>query len=114
MIDTIYSDPNFLQHHGVKGMKWGVRRYQRSEQGEPYVQTTKRGGGGSFRSKKKPSFNRKTLSPSLPSSLRSKSINVVARVLNDSASTPISTISKETMSLSPSLKPLLNNTEVLK
>jgi hypothetical protein len=28
MIDTIYSDPNFLQHYGVKGMKWGVRRYQ--------------------------------------------------------------------------------------
>jgi hypothetical protein len=26
MIDTIYSDPNFLQHYGVKGMKWGVRK----------------------------------------------------------------------------------------
>lgn len=26
MIDTIYSDPNFLKHHGVKGMRWGVRK----------------------------------------------------------------------------------------
>lgn len=25
MIDTIYSDPNFLKHYGVKGMRWGVR-----------------------------------------------------------------------------------------
>lgn len=26
MIDTIYTDPNFLQHYGVKGMKWGIRK----------------------------------------------------------------------------------------
>lgn len=25
MIDTIYSDPNVLCHHGIKGMKWGIR-----------------------------------------------------------------------------------------
>lgn len=31
MIETIYSDPNYLQHHGTKGMKWGVRRYQNTD-----------------------------------------------------------------------------------
>ena len=28
MIETIYSDSDFLEHHGVKGMKWGVRKQQ--------------------------------------------------------------------------------------
>ena len=40
MIDTIYSDPNFLQHHGVKGMKWGQHIFSsKGKKGSPAEQT---------------------------------------------------------------------------
>ena len=26
-----YNDPNVLMHYGIKGMKWGVRRYQNED-----------------------------------------------------------------------------------
>lgn len=38
-ISGVYYDPNELYHHGIKGQKWGVRRFQ------PYSTTGARKGG---------------------------------------------------------------------
>lgn len=27
----IYQDTNYLQHHGIKGQKWGIRRFQNKD-----------------------------------------------------------------------------------
>lgn len=44
MIETIYSDPNFLEHHGVKGMKWGQHIFGDSKKGSPAEKAV--GGAG--------------------------------------------------------------------
>lgn len=47
---TIY-DPNYLSHHGIKGMRWGVRRYQ-NEDGSLTSAGKKRYGEGGTKTAK--------------------------------------------------------------
>ena len=35
----MYQYPNYLAHHGVKGMKWGVRRAKKKQMNERYTES---------------------------------------------------------------------------
>lgn len=39
-----FNEQSFLCHYGIKGMKWGVRRYQNPDDSYPYVEMDRKTG----------------------------------------------------------------------